>query len=40
MAVEELMQPKYLLFQLPGEAEQEFVLTQPFTPRARNNISR
>ena len=38
VAVEELIQPKYLLFQLPGEAEQEFVLTQPFTPRARNNM--
>jgi len=36
--VETLVQPKYLLFQLPEETEQEFVLTQPFTPRARNNM--
>jgi uncharacterized membrane protein (UPF0182 family) len=30
--------PTYLLFSLPGETEQEFVLTRPFTPRARNNM--
>lgn len=30
--------PTYLLFRLPGESEQEFVLTQPFTPRRRPNM--
>ena len=30
--------PTYLLVNLPGETEQEFVLTRPFTPRARNNM--
>jgi uncharacterized protein len=30
--------PTYLLFQLPGESEEEFLLTQSFTPRARNNM--
>ncbi|MDQ4064737.1 MAG: UPF0182 family protein [Actinomycetota bacterium] len=30
--------PTYLLMQLPGETESEFVLTRPFTPRARNNM--
>lgn len=30
--------PTYLLFRLPGETEQEFVLTQPFTPRRRPNM--
>lgn len=30
--------PTYLLVSLPGETEQEFVLTRPFTPRARNNM--
>lgn len=28
--------PVYLLFKLPGETEQEFVLTRPFTPRGRS----
>ncbi len=32
------VQPTYLLVNLPGETEQEFVLTRPFTPRARNNM--
>lgn len=30
--------PTYLLVQLPGETEADFVLTRPFTPRARNNM--
>jgi uncharacterized protein len=30
--------PTYLLIQFPGEDEQEFALTRPFTPRARNNM--
>lgn len=30
--------PTYLLIQLPGSSEQEFVLTRPFTPRARDNM--
>ena len=28
--------PVFLLFKLPGETEQEFVLTRPFTPRGRS----
>lgn len=32
------LDPTYLLFRLPGETEQEFVLTQPFTPRLRPNM--
>ncbi|MDP9067229.1 MAG: UPF0182 family protein [Actinomycetota bacterium] len=35
---EGLLSPTYLLFQLPGETEQEFVLTRPFTPKARPNM--
>ncbi len=30
--------PTYLLIQLPDEDDEEFVLTRPFTPRARNNM--
>jgi uncharacterized protein len=30
--------PLYLLFRLPGESEEEFLLTQSFTPRARDNM--
>jgi uncharacterized membrane protein (UPF0182 family) len=30
--------PTYLLFNLPGEPEEEFLLTRPFTPRNRNNM--
>ncbi|MDQ4029356.1 MAG: UPF0182 family protein, partial [Actinomycetota bacterium] len=30
--------PTYLLIALPGQSEQEFVLTRPFTPNARNNM--
>ncbi len=29
---------RYLLAQLPGETEEEFVLTRPFTPRSKNNM--
>jgi uncharacterized membrane protein (UPF0182 family) len=29
---------RYLLAQLPGEPEEEFVLTRPFTPREKNNM--
>ncbi len=35
---EGLLEPTYLLFQLPGETEQEFVLTRPFSPKARPNM--
>jgi uncharacterized membrane protein (UPF0182 family) len=35
---EPLVQPTYLLLTLPGEIEQEFVLTRPFTPRQRDNM--
>jgi len=31
--------PTYLLISLPGETEEEFVLTRPFTPRGRNNMN-
>jgi uncharacterized protein len=30
--------PTYLLFELPGESEEEFLITQSFTPRARDNM--
>jgi uncharacterized protein len=30
--------PTYLLFNLPGESEEEFLLVRPFTPRGRNNM--
>ena len=30
--------PTYLLISLPDETEEEFLLTRPFTPRARNNM--
>ena len=32
------LEPRYLLFRLPGETEQEFMLTRPYTPRGRNNM--
>lgn len=32
------LEPRYLLFRLPGEAEQGFMLTRPYTPRGRNNM--
>ena len=34
----EPLPPTYLLFSLPDDPDQEFVLTRPFTPRARNNM--
>jgi uncharacterized protein len=33
-----LVPPTYLLIQLPGESEQEFVLTRPYTPRSKRNM--
>ncbi|HEU4488008.1 MAG TPA: UPF0182 family protein, partial [Actinomycetota bacterium] len=33
-----LVPPTYLLIQLPGESEQEFVLTRPFSPRSKRNM--
>lgn len=30
--------PRYLLATLPGETEEEFILTRPFTPRSKNNM--
>jgi len=33
-----VIDPTYLLIQLPGETSPEFVLTRPFTPRGRNNM--
>jgi uncharacterized membrane protein (UPF0182 family) len=30
--------PIYLLIQLPGESEDQFLLTRPFTPRGRDNM--
>jgi uncharacterized membrane protein (UPF0182 family) len=36
---EEIMvQPYYLMMVLPGESEEEFVLLQPFVPRAKQNM--
>lgn len=32
------VEPAYLLINLPGETDEEFLLTRPFTPRARNNM--
>ena len=29
---------RYLLARLPGETEEEFILTRPFTPRSKNNM--
>jgi uncharacterized protein len=34
----EFLSPTYLLLQLPGETEEEFVLTRPFTPRNRQTM--
>jgi len=34
----EFVEPTYLLITLPGETEPEFVLSRPFSPRARNNM--
>jgi uncharacterized protein len=33
-----LVSPSYLLFELPQETQQEFVLARPFTPSNRNNM--
>ncbi|HEU4480618.1 MAG TPA: UPF0182 family protein, partial [Actinomycetota bacterium] len=33
-----LISPVYLLFRIPGETDQEFVLTRPYTPRNRDNM--
>ncbi|HEX2051557.1 MAG TPA: UPF0182 family protein [Actinomycetota bacterium] len=33
-----LVPPTYLLLQLPGDTEESFLLTRPFTPRARPNM--
>jgi uncharacterized membrane protein (UPF0182 family) len=30
--------PTYLLIQLPGESQDQFLLTRPFTPRGRDNM--
>jgi uncharacterized membrane protein (UPF0182 family) len=38
-STDETVDPTYLLISLPGETEQEFVLSRPFTPRARNNMN-
>lgn len=35
---EDHVPPTYLLIQLPGEAQTEFLLSRPFTPRQRNNM--
>jgi uncharacterized membrane protein (UPF0182 family) len=37
--VETKIPPTYLLVRLPGETEQEFVLTRPFTPLNRSNLN-
>jgi uncharacterized membrane protein (UPF0182 family) len=36
---EELVEPTYLLISLPGETEEEFLISRPFTPRERNNMN-
>jgi uncharacterized membrane protein (UPF0182 family) len=33
-----VLPPSYLLIQLPGETEEQFLLTRPFTPRNRSNM--
>ncbi len=35
---EQRVEPYYVMLQLPGETEEEFVLIQPFTPYRRNNM--
>jgi uncharacterized protein len=35
---EQVVKPYYLIMELPGEAEGEFVLLRPFTPARRNNL--
>lgn len=36
---EDLVEPTYLLITLPGETEEEFLISRPFTPRDRNNMN-
>ncbi|MGH2792193.1 MAG: UPF0182 family protein, partial [Actinomycetota bacterium] len=36
---EDLVEPTYLLISLPGETEEEFLISRPFTPRDRNNMN-
>ncbi len=38
-AADQLLEPYYLVMTLPGEAEPEFVLVMPFTPRNRQNTT-
>lgn len=38
VATTEFVEPTYLLITLPGQTEPEFVLSRPFSPRARNNM--
>ena len=33
-----VVEPYYLVMELPGEAQEEFVLLQPFVPRAKQNM--
>ena len=33
-----VMEPYYLIMQLPGENREEFILLKPFTPRTKNNM--
>ncbi len=35
---EQVVEPYYLIMELPGEDESEFVLLRPFTPARRNNL--
>jgi uncharacterized protein len=35
---EQVVKPYYLIMELPGETEPEFVLLRPFTPAQRNNL--
>jgi uncharacterized protein len=35
---EQVVEPYYLIMELPGEKEGEFVLLRPFTPAQRNNL--
>jgi len=35
---EQRVEPYYVMLQLPGETEEEFVMIQPFTPARRNNM--
>ncbi|MEA2447183.1 MAG: uncharacterized protein QOK47_820 [Actinomycetota bacterium] len=38
VTTEGVLDPTYLLFQLPGETSQEFAITRPFTPFKRQNM--